>query len=111
MRARVLVAHWRRALSIFLYIILSAFFGSIGCWVYKAWIAALFPKTKTPSRKGGRANPVSGSDDAAGAGAGTGYDESWIPEHHKIKPVARRVNSGASAKKKGKQQGQSGSTE
>jgi hypothetical protein len=106
---------------IFLYLILSAFFGGIGYWVYKTWVEALFPQTRAPAagRKGARrvpvaspsvegSDPLSGSEGGAVAtGAGKTYDESWIPEHHINKPVARRVGSSASSKKKGKQQQQS----
>jgi hypothetical protein len=94
---------------IFLYLFLSAFFGGVGYWVYKTWVETLFPQTRAPRapRKTRKTTtpvepePLSGSESATIAtGSGKGYDESWIPDHHINKPVAKRVKSGASIKKK-----------
>jgi hypothetical protein len=98
---------------IFLYLILTGFFGGVGYWAYKTWIGTLFPQARpAPGRKGPRrapAAPVAGDASDAlsgtdtGIASGRGYDESWIPSHHITKPVARRIGSTASAKKKGRQ--------
>ena len=105
--------------SIFLYLFLSAFFGGIGYWVYKTWVEALFPQTRprysarTSSRKPpfesqnefDASDAQSGNESAtAVTGTGKGYDESWIPEQHINKPVARRIGSSTSSKKKVRQQ-------
>ncbi|KAM5342691.1 hypothetical protein ACJ41O_013657 [Fusarium nematophilum] len=92
---------------IFLYLFLSAAFAGTLYFVYKTWIEALFPQAKRPrtTKKGKKtvdvAEPLSGSE-ATGAATSSGkdYDESWIPEHHINRPVARRVKSGASGKNK-----------
>ncbi|KAI9793909.1 MAG: hypothetical protein M1816_007161 [Peltula sp. TS41687] len=105
---------------IFLYLVLLAAFGGTAYYVYKTWISTLFPQTqnrrrqtggggkggeraKTSSRGSKRVDPadqvnVVGADGpavASGASAAKAYDESWIPEHHIVKPEARRVNSRA----------------
>ncbi|KAK4103890.1 hypothetical protein N658DRAFT_419503 [Parathielavia hyrcaniae] len=100
---------------IFLYLILTGLFGATLYFVYKTWIEALFPQarpTKGPGGGGGgggkkkrvvEAEPLSGSESAgatSGGDAGKSYDESWIPNHHINRPVARRVKSGASGKAK-----------
>ncbi|KAL2119380.1 hypothetical protein VTJ04DRAFT_6340 [Mycothermus thermophilus] len=94
---------------IFLYLFLTGVFGGTLYWVYKTWIEALFPQTRTKQHSGKKARrqvaaetePLSGSE-SAGATSGTdankSYDESWIPEHHLHRPVARRVKSGAKTK-------------
>lgn len=93
--------------SIFLYLFLCGLFLGTLYFVYKTWIEALFPKTPR-SAKGGpkrvkkvQAEPLSGSE-STGVATGTDkdYDESWIPAHHVNKPVAKRVQGGASKKKK-----------
>ncbi|KAG6209201.1 hypothetical protein E4U35_007498 [Claviceps purpurea] len=87
---------------IFLYLVLSGVFAGTLYFVYKTWIEALFPpakRTKTPVGK--KAKKISADADATlsasdSAGAATGsktYDESWIPEHHMHRPVAKRVRS------------------
>lgn len=106
--------------SIFLYLFLTAIFGASLYFVYKTWIEALFPQTR-PARGGpavgagkkGRKSyaavaapdagePLSGSESAGATSGGDakGYDESWIPNHHINRPVARRVKSSASGKAK-----------
>lgn len=47
----------------------------------------------------GAADPASPSA-ATGADLGKGYDESWIPNHHINRPVAKRVKSSGKAKVK-----------
>lgn len=105
-------------ISIFLYIVLLAGLGGTLYFVYKTWIEALFPQTKRGGKGGERAKrssagtkkavdpaeqvAVIGADGPAvttGALAQQAYDESWIPDHHINRPAARRVKSGASAKK------------
>lgn len=103
---------------IFLYLfILAAFTGTL-YFVYQTWIEPLFPQTKRGGKGGERARrstagtkkaapveeqiSVVGADGPAvttSALAGKAYDESWIPEHHLNRPVAKRVKSGASKTK------------
>ncbi|KAG5806712.1 hypothetical protein H9Q74_007306 [Fusarium xylarioides] len=94
---------------IFLYLFLSAAFAGTLYFVYKTWIEALFPQAKRPrtNKKAKKtidvAEPLSGSEStpvAVAVASGKDYDESWIPDHHINRPVARRVKSGASAKTK-----------
>ncbi|CAJ0554268.1 hypothetical protein HG530_007263 [Fusarium avenaceum] len=92
---------------IFLYLFLSAAFAGTLYFVYKTWIEALFPQAKRPrtNKKAKKivdvSEPLSGSESTPVAvTSGKDYDESWIPEHHINRPVARRVKSGASAKTK-----------
>lgn len=105
--------------SIFLYLfLLAAFLGTL-YFVYKTWIETLFPQTKRHGKGGERAKrssqgtkkavapedqvSVIGADGPAvttGALAQQAYDESWIPDHHINRPVAKRVKSGASTKQK-----------
>ncbi|KAJ2901683.1 Increased recombination centers protein 22 [Zalerion maritima] len=93
---------------IFLYLFLSGVFGGTMYWVYKTWIEALFPQAKRaprPAKKAAVAAPepqVLSDGEGAGVTSGTDkeYDESWIPDHHINKPVARRVKSSASSKKR-----------
>ncbi|EGY18001.1 hypothetical protein VD0002_g7173 [Verticillium dahliae] len=91
---------------IFLYLFLSAAFTGTLYFVYKTWIEALFPQAKRSGKKVRTVNvtvPVPEQDSASSAaatGSGKGYDESWIPDHHINRPVAKRVKSGASGKVK-----------
>ncbi|KAK3359948.1 hypothetical protein B0T25DRAFT_515368 [Lasiosphaeria hispida] len=91
---------------IFLYLFLTGLFGATLYFVYKTWIEALFPQTRAvkPSKKAKKieiAEPLSGSESAgATTGAEKDYDESWIPNHHINRPIAKRVKSGASGKSK-----------
>lgn len=93
--------------SIFLYLVLSATFAGTLYFVYKTWIEALFPQAKRskPSRKSKKAADadvaLSASESAADAtGSSKTYDESWIPDHHINRPLAKRVKSAGSGKKK-----------
>ncbi|KAJ6438661.1 PGA2-like protein [Purpureocillium lavendulum] len=94
---------------IFLYLVLSAAFAGTLYFVYKTWIEALFPQAKRtkPARKSKKvadadAAALSGPETPASAtGVSKSYDESWIPDHHINRPVAKRVKSTASQKKKG----------
>ncbi|KAK4220823.1 increased recombination centers protein 22 [Podospora fimiseda] len=92
---------------IFLYVFLTGLFGAISYFVYKTWIEALFPqatrRTATANKKKVvEIEPLSGNESTgATSGAdGKDYDESWIPNHHINRPVAKRVKSGASGKAK-----------
>ncbi|KAF7553641.1 hypothetical protein G7046_g7042 [Stylonectria norvegica] len=91
---------------IFLYLFLTAGFAGTLYFVYKTWIEALFPQAKRPrtakkAKKVEVADPLSGSESTAVAtGTGKDYDESWIPDHHINRPVAKRVKSGANSKLK-----------
>ncbi|KAH8908897.1 hypothetical protein BR93DRAFT_966923 [Coniochaeta sp. PMI_546] len=93
---------------IFLYIFLTAVFGGTLYFVYKTWIEALFPQakraktTKKIHRKAEIVEPVNPDTQAAMVTGtdGKDYDESWIPDLHKSRPVAKRVKSGASSKGK-----------
>ncbi|KAL2753894.1 hypothetical protein ACRALDRAFT_1075855 [Sodiomyces alcalophilus JCM 7366] len=88
---------------IFLYLFLSAFFAGTSYFVYKTWLEALFPQAKR-GKSGKKVKqvvtaPAADSDAIAGAtGSGKAYDESWIPEHHINRPVARRVKSSTGGK-------------
>jgi len=103
---------------IFLYLFLLAAFTGTLYFVYKTWIEALFPQTRRGGKGGERAKRSSGGSKKAvapedqvsvigadgpavttGALAQLAYDESWIPDHHINRPAAKRVKSGASAKK------------
>ncbi|EFQ28122.1 signal sequence receptor alpha chain [Colletotrichum graminicola M1.001] len=89
---------------IFLYLFLSGAFAGTLYFVYKTWIEALFPQAKKAksSKKARTVSvtvPLADSDATAEAtSTGKGYDESWIPDHHINRPVAKRVKSGASGK-------------
>ncbi|KID98268.1 signal sequence receptor alpha chain, partial [Metarhizium majus ARSEF 297] len=88
---------------IFLYLVLSAVFGGTLYFVYKTWIEALFPQAKrSKSSSGGPKKAkksadadaaLSGSESAAATTGSKTYDESWIPDHHINRPVAKRVKS------------------
>lgn len=89
--------------SIFLYLVLSGIFGGTIYFVYKTWIETLFPQARAkPVKKAKKevVEPLSGNE-STGAATGTDkdYDESWIPNHHINRPVAKRVRSSASGKK------------
>ncbi|PHH64934.1 hypothetical protein CDD81_3791 [Ophiocordyceps australis] len=90
---------------LFLYFLLCALSTGIVYFAYKTWIETLFPlRRPVPARRSRRSldadaasSPSRGPVDAADAtssGAKT-YDESWIPQHHIQRPVAKRVKSGA----------------
>ncbi|KAH0564979.1 hypothetical protein GP486_001627 [Trichoglossum hirsutum] len=103
---------------IFLYLFLLAGFAGTAYFIYTTWLASLFPhhrrgkgsertKSSRGSKKADPASQAALSAEAAGAdgiavatGAKTTYDESWIPEHHIKKPVAKKVGGGASVKTK-----------
>ncbi|KAK0643008.1 hypothetical protein B0T16DRAFT_376529 [Cercophora newfieldiana] len=90
---------------IFLYLFLTGLFGATLYFVYKTWIESLFPQARVakPAKKVKKVEvePLSGSESAgATTGAEKDYDESWIPNHHINRPVAKRVKSGASGKTK-----------
>lgn len=94
--------------SIFLYLFLTGLFGATMYFVYKTWIEALFPQARPAKVASGKKarkaeiEPLSGSESAGATstGADKDYDESWIPNHHINRPVAKRVKSGASGKAK-----------
>ncbi|KAI5859466.1 hypothetical protein GGS23DRAFT_318696 [Durotheca rogersii] len=101
---------------LFLYLFLTAAFGGTCYFVYKTYVEALLPQTKGRrggARKGGSAGaaadkekdkkdkePLSGGEGSSSNDKG--YDESWIPQDHIIRPTARRVKSGATGKAKAK---------
>ncbi|KAG6003688.1 hypothetical protein E4U21_001796 [Claviceps maximensis] len=90
---------------IFLYLVLSAVFAGTLYYVYKTWIEALFPQAKrtksfSAAKKSKKMSPdadaaLSGSESAGTTTGSKTYDESWIPEHHIHRPIAKRVKSGA----------------
>jgi hypothetical protein len=91
---------------IFLYLFLSAAFSGLLYFVYKTWIEALFPQAKRTKSVKKPTKRVSDAGDAALSGSestpvvATGsFDQSWIPDHHINRPVAKRVKSSASKKK------------
>ncbi|WYZ38983.1 hypothetical protein EsH8_III_000897 [Colletotrichum jinshuiense] len=91
---------------IFLYLFLTGAFAGTLYFVYKTWIEALFPQAKK-AKASKKARTVSvtvplADSDTAGVASSTGkdYDESWIPDHHINRPIAKRVKSGASGKLK-----------
>jgi hypothetical protein len=85
---------------------LTGAFAGLLYFVYKTWIEALFPAPaprratvvggapKTPKRKSEADAAIETS------GVAVEPDQRWIPEHHMNRPSARRVKSGASAKKR-----------
>jgi len=100
--------------SIFLYLFLLAAFAGTLYFVYKTWIASLFPQTRRGGKGGERAKRSSAGTKAAvapkdqvsvigadgpavttGAQAQKAYDESWIPDHHINRPKAKKVQSGS----------------
>ncbi|KAH0536853.1 hypothetical protein FGG08_006316 [Glutinoglossum americanum] len=103
---------------IFLYIFLLAAFAGTAYFIYTTWLASLFPQQRRgkggerakPSRGAKKTDPAgqvavpaegAGADGAAvTTGAKTTYDESWIPELHMKKPVAKKVGGGATIKTK-----------
>jgi len=86
---------------IFLYLFLTGLFGATLYFVYNTWIASLFPAAAKPAKKTKKieVEPLSGSESAGVTTGADGYDESWIPQHHINRPVAKRVKSAASGKK------------
>lgn len=90
---------------IFLYLFLTGLFGATLYFVYKTWIEALFPQARrTPASKKVRkeavvVEPQSPTETITATGADS-FDESWIPQNHINRPVAKRVKSGASQKKR-----------
>ncbi|KAK2590923.1 hypothetical protein QQS21_011384 [Conoideocrella luteorostrata] len=86
---------------IFLYLVLSGAFVGTLYFVYKTWIEALFPQAKRSKSTAGKKSKKSSDADAALSGSepigvATGsktYDESWIPDHHINRPIAKRVKS------------------
>lgn len=97
---------------IFLYLVLLGAFAGTSYFIYKTWIATLFPqrrrggkggeRAKTSSRGSKKVDPtdqvaVVGADGPAVTSGAKAYDESWIPEHHLNRPEARRGKSGAGA--------------
>ncbi|TDZ30943.1 Increased recombination centers protein 22 [Colletotrichum spinosum] len=92
---------------IFLYLFLTGAFAGTLYFVYKTWIEALFPQAKKAksSKKVRQVSvtvPVAEPDTSAATSTGKSYDESWIPDHHINRPIAKRVKSGASGKLKAK---------
>ncbi|KAI9789729.1 MAG: hypothetical protein M1833_002268 [Piccolia ochrophora] len=94
---------------IFLYIFLLTAFLGTSYFIYSTWIATLFPQKRRGGKGGERAKASSrgskkvdpaeqvgvlGADGPAVSSGAKAYDESWIPEHHKNRPEARRVKSG-----------------
>jgi hypothetical protein len=88
---------------IFLYLFLSAAFAGILYFVYKTWIEALFPQSSTKRTPGAPKTPKreisSPVEVTASSSDAKSVDQSWIPDHHINRPSARRVKSGASARK------------
>ncbi|KFA60921.1 hypothetical protein S40285_05784 [Stachybotrys chlorohalonatus IBT 40285] len=90
---------------IFLYLFLTAAFGGLLYFVYKTWIEALFPQAKRARPPKKVVKTLETDANLPGAEAtgvtlpGRSYDENWIPDHHINRPSAKRVKSGASAKK------------
>ncbi|ETS80146.1 hypothetical protein PFICI_07675 [Pestalotiopsis fici W106-1] len=87
---------------IFLYLVLGAAFSGVSYFVYKTYIEAFFPQAKK-QRAPKKAKVVEAEPLSGGEGVATGaekFDASWIPEDHINRPVAKRVKSGASQKKK-----------
>ncbi|OAQ63513.1 signal sequence receptor alpha chain [Pochonia chlamydosporia 170] len=87
---------------IFLYLVLSAAFAGTLYFVYKTWIEALFPQAKRTKPAAGpkkaKKSPdadaaLSGSESVGTTTGSKTYDESWIPEHHINRPVAKRSKS------------------
>ncbi|KAG9255247.1 uncharacterized protein F5Z01DRAFT_44081 [Emericellopsis atlantica] len=91
---------------IFLYLFLTGAFAGILYFVYKTWIEALFPAPapKRSNAAAGAPKTPKGKSENEIAVEATGVavepDQSWIPDHHVNRPSARRVKSGASAKKR-----------
>jgi len=82
---------------LFLYLILTAFVGGCGYFVYNTWLAQVVPKQKRRPeivKVSAVQSPVMAT--------GAKYDESWIPEGHIKKPATQRANSGKPKSVKGK---------
>ncbi|KAF4120192.1 Translocon-associated protein (TRAP), alpha subunit [Geosmithia morbida] len=75
---------------IFLYLFISATFAGILYFVYKTWLETFFPSS-APKRSAHGASAPKKSDETAATTAT--IDDSWIPEHHRARPTARRGKS------------------
>lgn len=93
-----------------MYLILAAGFGGTCYFIYTTWVTTLFPQTRGRGKGGERAKrsthghkkvdpadqvSVVGADGPAVTSGAKAYDERWIPVHHLVKPVAKRVSSGS----------------
>ncbi|KAF2453176.1 signal sequence receptor alpha chain [Lineolata rhizophorae] len=107
---------------IFLYLILAGAFGGTCYFIYRTWLAALFPQKRRGGKGGERSRTSSArskkvdAGDAVGVAGADGpavasgaaakpYDESWIPAEHLQRPKARPMGSGRSGTPKTKARG------
>ncbi|KAK6505157.1 hypothetical protein TWF481_007078 [Arthrobotrys musiformis] len=81
---------------LFLYVFILGLVSAGGYVAYQTWVVPMLPKPKRVRP----AAPVEAK--TTSADVKTGFDESWIPEHHLKRPVAQKVRSGGTPKPKTK---------
>ncbi|RVD84586.1 uncharacterized protein DFL_006327 [Arthrobotrys flagrans] len=81
---------------LFLYVFILGLVSAGGYVAYQTWVVPMLPKPK-------RVRPAAPVEvKTTSADVKTGFDESWIPEHHLKRPVAQKVRSGGTPKPKSK---------
>ncbi|KAK9468672.1 hypothetical protein V1512DRAFT_257640 [Lipomyces arxii] len=85
---------------LFLYIILSGFFGGLGYFVYNSYLKSYIVKKPASKKRTVKSatSPEPAVSSATGASATT-YDESWIPEHHLRSKSPKPIKGSKKAKK------------
>ncbi|EGX47476.1 hypothetical protein AOL_s00083g412 [Orbilia oligospora ATCC 24927] len=81
---------------LFLYVFILGLVSAGGYVAYQTWVVPMLPKPK-------RVRPVVPVEaKTTSTDVKTGFDESWIPEHHLKRPAAQKVRSGGTPKPKAK---------